>query len=199
MATTIHLIRHGSYDAMGRVLAGRSEGWPINAGGRAEADSVARRLAGTPLRMVVSSTIERARQTAAPIAAAQGLAVAVHPGLDEIDFGSWTGMSFDELHADPRWQIWNRHRGLAPIPGGETMVAVLARALAVLGDLRRAWPDGDVALVSHADVIRVLLGHLLGSPLDLFHRLTVDPASRSEIRLWDDGVQVVAVNLPPGV
>lgn len=198
MATTIHLIRHASYDAIGRVLAGRSEGWPINAAGRAEADQVAGRLAGAKLRTVVASTIERAHQTAAPIAAAHGIAVAVHPGLDEIDFGTWTGVPFDELHADPRWQIWNRHRGLAPIPGGETMVAVLARALAVLGDLRLAWPDGNAALVSHADVIRALLGYLLGSPLDFFHRLTIDPASRSEIRLWDDGVQVVSVNLPPG-
>ncbi len=197
MPATLHLLRHGSYAALGRILAGRAEGWPLTPAGVAEAERLAERLSRRPIAAVLSSPILRARQTAAPIAARCGLETAIEPGITEIDFGAWTGSAFAALHGDPSWQAWNRHRGLAPIPGGETMAQAQARALDAVCRLCRAWPDGELVLVSHADVIKAVLSNLLGTPLDLMHRMAIDPASRSVIRVHPEGAEVLGINLPP--
>ena len=129
------------------------------------------------------------------IAARHGLTVGIESGFDEIDFGEWTGQSFAVLHEDPRWLTWNRHRGLAVPPGGESMVRAQARALASLVALREAWPNAEVAVVSHADVIKAIVLGLLGAPLDLMHRMVIHPASRSVVQLHATDSEVDAVNI----
>ncbi len=198
MAVTVHLVRHGCTAAIGHCLAGRAEGWPLNAAGLAEAERLADSLAHLPFAAIVASPMLRAQQTAASIAARGRASVATEAGFDEIDFGDWTGRAFAELHGDELWQAWNRHRGLAQIPGGETMALAQARALAALGRLRDGWPDAAVVVVSHADVIKAVLANVLGAPLDLMHRMAIDPASRSVVRLHAHDAEVLAVNLPPG-
>lgn len=199
MATTFHLIRHGTYPLLGHVLGGRSAGHSLDAAGRAQAEALAEALAVRPIRAVVSSPLERTRETAAPIAARHGLAVAIEPDLNEIDFGEWTGAAFDELHARPAWRAFNLFRSSTPIPGGETMLAAQARAMAALLRLRAAYPEGDVAVVSHGDVVKAILAHFLGVSLDLFRRFEISPASRSVVVMHAEDAQVLAVNLPPEV
>jgi len=205
--TLFHLVRHASHDRVGRVLVGRGPA-SLSAWGRREAEVVAATLAGlgTPasgaglrLAAVVSSPRERARQTADAIAARSGLTVIEDPGLDELDFGAWTGAAFDALHDDPCWQAFNTFRGFAPIPGGETMLAVQARAVASVLRLRAAWPDAALALVSHADVLKAILAHFLGMPLDLMRRIELAPASRSELVVYEQDALVRAINLPAGM
>ncbi len=198
MALTLHLVRHASYAALGRVLAGRAEGWPLTAKGVAEADRLAEVMAGRSLAAVLSSPIQRARQTAQPIGARCGLEVVLEPEITEIDFGAWTGLSFAALRADPAWRAWNHQRGLAPVPGGESMMQAQARATAAVARAHARWPNGEVVMVSHADVIKAVLAGLLGTPLDLMHRIAIDPASRSVVRLHGDAIEVLGVNLPPG-
>ena len=99
--TTFHLIRHGDYGLLGRVLAGRTPGHSLSDLGRKQAERVAAALAHRPIAAVVSGPLERARETAAPLAARCGLEVSVDPDLDEIDFGEWTGMAFDALQPCP--------------------------------------------------------------------------------------------------
>ncbi|MBV9735802.1 MAG: histidine phosphatase family protein, partial [Acidisphaera sp.] len=96
--TTFHLIRHATYGLIGHTLAGRTPGHALNEAGRAQAAALAASLAGRPIAAVVSSPLERARETAAPIAAGHGLAVSVDGDFNEIDFGEWTGLAFDTLH-----------------------------------------------------------------------------------------------------
>lgn len=173
-------------------------GVSLNEDGRAQALRLADHFSKSPIAAVISGPLTRAQETAAPIAAALGLDVITDAGLDEIDFGDWTGMAFDALQGSVEWQAWNRFRGTAPTPGGETMLEALARALRILAHLRRAHPDGEVVLVSHQDVLKALLMHSLGAPLDLVHRIELAPASRSIMRVFDDGgVRVDGVNLPP--
>ncbi len=198
MAVTVHLIRHGRTAALGQVLAGRAEGWPLSVEGVREIERLADGLAHASFAAIVASPMLRAQRTAAAIAARQGSGIVTDPGFDEIDFGDWTGRAFAELHADPLWQAWNRHRGLAQIPGGETMALAQGRALAALGRLREAWGAADVAVVSHADVIKSVLANVLGTPLDLMHRMVIDPASRSVVQLHEHDAEVLALNLPPG-
>lgn len=198
-ATTFHLVRHASYGLLGHVLAGRSPGHALSAAGQAEADALAAILADRPIAAVVSSPLQRARETAAPVAGRHGLDVAIDGDLDEIDFGEWTGWPFSELHADPTWQRFNVFRGSTPIPGGETMLAAQVRALAAILRLRSAYPEAEVVVVSHGDVVKALLAHFLGVPLELMRRIEISPASRSILELYDSDVRITGMNLPaPG-
>lgn len=195
--TTVHLIRHATYGLVGNTLAGRSPGHHLGSEGRRQAEAVAADLARQPLAAVVASPLERAQETAAPIAARHGLTVAIDPGLNEVAFGHWTGARFDDLAGRADWQAFNSFRSMAPVPCGESMLDAQARAVAALLRLRAAWPNAEVAVVSHADVVRAMLAHLLGISLDLFHRLDIAPASRSVVILHDGDAQVLGVNLPP--
>jgi broad specificity phosphatase PhoE len=194
--TVVHLIRHASYDQLGRVLAGRTEGHALNATGRAEAARLAEVLAERKLAAVVSSPMQRARETAAIIAASHRLAVLEIAGLNEIDFGEWTGMTFEALRDAPGWAAFNTFRSTAPIPGGETMLAAQARAVAAVAGLAARFPEAEVAAVSHGDIVKAVVAHALGVPLDLFHRIEIQPASRSVIALDACMVRVLGVNLP---
>ncbi len=194
--TTLHLIRHGSYDQLGQVLTGCSGAYALNEQGRAEAVSLARTLSDVGLVAVFTSPLQRARETASPIAARAELEVMIDPDLSEIEFGDWTGAAFADLHHRPEWQVFNRFRSSRAPPGGESMLAVQQRAVSAMMRICARWPDGNVAVISHADVIKAILAHFLGVPLDLFQRIEVAPASRSIIRIFPADVRIDAINLP---
>jgi broad specificity phosphatase PhoE len=195
--TTFHLIRHASYDLLGHTLAGRSPGHQLNERGRAQAQALAEELAAYGLAAVVSSPLERTRETAEAIAKPHGLAVEIEPGLTEIDCGEWTGMSFEAMHGDPVWKEFNTFRSTLSPPGGETMLAAQWRAIKVVTRLRERWPGQELVVVTHGDVVKVVLAHFLGVPLELFQRIEILPASRSVVRLFATDVRVDGVNLPP--
>ena len=198
MATIVHLLRHAEHGLLGRVLAGRMEGVGLSAAGRAQADALAAGLSSRPIAAVWSSPLQRARETAAPLAARLGLAVTVEAGLNEVDFGGWTGLGFDELHGRPEWVAWNCLRSCNQVPGGESMGQAQARALDAVWRLCRAVGDGEAAVVSHSDVLKAVLAHVLGMPVDLMQRMEIDPASRSVVTFHGTDVRVNGVNLPCG-
>lgn len=185
--TVFHLVRHAEHDLLGRVLTGRMPGVPLNERGREQAVRLARHFASRAVAAVVSSPCQRAQETAVPIAAALGLEVATDAGLDEIDFGDWTGMTFEALQGVPGWQAWNQFRGTAPTPGGEMMLEALGRALRCLARWREAVPDGEVVLVGHQDVLKAVLVHSLGAPIDLMQRIELGAGSCSVLRVFGDG------------
>ncbi len=193
--TTFHLVRHAAHGLLGHTLAGRTPGVALSAEGRGQAARLADTFASRPITAVVSSPVQRAQETAGPIAGRLGVPVLTDDGLDELDFGDWTGLAFADLQPRPAWQAWNRARSFAPCPGGEGMVAAQSRALASIARLRAAYPGEELVLVSHQDIIKAVLAHFLGCPLDLFHRLTLDPASRSVLAVFEDDARVDGVNL----
>ena len=196
-ATTVHLIRHASYGLLGHTLAGRAPGHHLSPDGRCEAEAVASDLADRPLASVLAGPLERAQETAAPIAARHRLRATSDPGFDEIAFGEWTGCRVADLAGRPEWQAFNQFRSMAAVPGGESMLAAQARAAAALMRLRAAWPGAEIAVVSHADVLKSVLAALLGMPLERCRRLELAPASRSVVVLHDSDAQVLCVGLPP--
>ena len=103
--------------------------------------------------------------------------------LIELDFGEWTGLTFDQVRNDERWLPWRGCRSIAAIPGGESWRQVQDRVVGALFDLRRRHPGGAVALVSHGDVIRAALLFGLGMPLDLYNRIEIGTGSISTIRI----------------
>jgi probable phosphoglycerate mutase len=179
---------------VGRSLAGRTPGVCLNAEGIAQAAALADRLRAVPLDAIVSSPLERARQTAAALATGRALAVAYDDALMEIDFGAWTGQSFDALAPRDDWRRFNAQRSVAGAPGGETMLQVQARVVAAIDALRGAYPEGRVALVSHGDAIRGAVAHFAGIPLDLMQRLEIAPASVTVLHLTETWIGFGAIN-----
>ncbi len=181
--TRILLIRHGSTDLLGHVLYGRSPGVHLNPQGLRQAELIAHAIKQQySLKAIYSSPLERALETAEPIAAACGKPVVIDHGITEIDFGEWVGMSFTELHCSESWARFNKQRSTAWAPGGESMLEVQARAWRTIEAVSRInGADDTIAMISHGDVIRCVLLLLLSIPLDHIHRLEVAPGSVSEI------------------
>ena len=191
---TLFLIRHGMCDPVGHAIAGRTPGVHLNEEGRRSAAVLAETLAVYPILAVHSSPLERALETAQPLAARVGVPVELAPALTELDFGAWTGRTLEELRPLPGWRIWNEARGSARIPGGESMAEVLSRALEWVESARHRPHEGIVAAVTHGDVIRALLTHFLEMPVERLLRLEVEPASVSVIRWEGDEPRLLALN-----
>lgn len=196
MGTLFHLVRHGSYALLDHALGGRAD-HSLSSQGRDEAERIGAWLADREVREVVSSPVRRARETADIVARPLRVPVQTDPAFAEIDFADWTGQQFEDLHDDPAWQAWNRFRGTAGVPGGETMLAVQARA--IVGLLRHAPcnDNADVVVVSHADVIKAVLAHFMGAPLDLMRRIEIGPGSISQLILHAEDAKILAVNMRP--
>jgi len=193
--TTFLLIRHGLCDAVGQSIAGRSPGVYLNQAGKKQAARLAERLADLALAGLYSSPLERALETAHPIAVRHALQIQTLQGLNEIDFGEWTGKSLADLDQLSGWQTFNSFRSGSRIPGGENMAEVLARAVGEIDRLGQLHPGpGLVAVVSHGEVLRTLLAHALGISLDLMQRLELSPASISILRMENHGPQVLLLN-----
>jgi probable phosphomutase (TIGR03848 family) len=184
------LIRHASNDWLGKRLPGWAPGLHLNDQGRAEAALLGARLVGHPVEAVYSSPLERATETAAFVARPHGLEVSVLEGLGEVRCGAWEGQDLDSVRADPLWPRLIRYPSGTAFPGGETLSEVQARARAVLDDVLPRH-QGCVAVVSHADVIKAMVAHYLGSPLDLSRRFLVAPASVTVFELTGHGPHLV--------
>lgn len=197
--TTVLLVRHAHCEPVGRRIAGRAPGVPLDVEGRRQAAVLAGRLRALSLAAVVSSPLERARETAVAIAAPHGLTVACDPAWTELDFGAWTGRDLAALDDDEHWRRWNRFRAGTRAPGGELMLEAQARAVAALAGLAERHPEDVVAVVSHADVLRAVLAHYLGMSLDHLLRLEIAPASVSALELGPWGARVVLLNGTEGL
>jgi probable phosphomutase (TIGR03848 family) len=195
---TVLLVRHGRTTAnVGGVLAGRTPGVLLDETGERQAAALAARLAPIPLAAVVTSPMERCRQTAAALVAAR--AVELEPAVDErvaeVDYGSWTGRPLKELGREPLWKVVQQHPSAAVFPDGEGLAAVQARAVAAVREWNaRLGPDAVYAVCSHGDVIKAILADALGAHLDQFQRIVVDPCSVSVITYTDVRPFVVRVN-----
>jgi broad specificity phosphatase PhoE len=191
--TVFHLLRHGEPAIFGR-LNGRLPGVGLSEKGRAEAAMQAGRLAGEKIEVIYSSPMQRTRETAEILAERLGLSIRYREDVIEIDYGEWTGLTFDQIRRDERWQMWSRSRGIAAIPGGESWRQVQERVVGALFDLQQAHPDGRVAIVSHGDVIKAALLFALGMPPDFYSRIEIAFASLSTIRLDGAGIRVSGLN-----
>jgi probable phosphomutase (TIGR03848 family) len=205
MATVI-LVRHGRTTAnVAGILAGRAAGVKLDAVGRTQATRTAERLAVVPLVAVVSSPLERCRQTSRIILEQQGgsPAAQTESAISECDYGQWQGRALGELAKEPMWSLVQTQPSAAAFPGGESLAAMQARAVAAIRRHDAAFeeqhgPGAVWAAVSHGDVIKSVLADALGMHLDLFQRLNVGPASVSIVRYGTSRPDVVATNVDFG-
>lgn len=175
----ILLVRHGENDYIKKKrLPGRLPEIHLNEKGRRQAQAVAEKLKGAPVKAVYSSPLERALETAEPIAQALGLAVTPRPGLIEVDIGEWQGETLGRLRRQKLWKAVQAAPSRLRFPGGETFAEAQNRIVAEIEVLCRLHDAKDIFVcVSHADPIRLAVAYYLGLPLDHFQRLIVHPAS----------------------
>jgi probable phosphomutase (TIGR03848 family) len=196
--TTVLLLRHGRTTAnAGGILAGWTPGVQLDETGIAQVQAVGERLAKVPLAAIVSSPLERCRQTADAVAEGRDLAVQSDDRLGEARYGDWTGRTIKELVKEPLWKVVQQHPSAAVFPGpeGEGLAQTQARAVAAV----RAWnatlgPDAVWLACSHGDVIKAILADALGLHLDQFQRIVVDPASVSVVTYTETRPFVARVN-----
>jgi probable phosphomutase (TIGR03848 family) len=195
---TVILLRHGRTTAnTGGVLAGWTPGVRLDDAGRQQAQAVAERLAKVPLAAVVSSPLERCRETADAVAAGRDLAVQLEDRLGEARYGDWTGRPLKELVKDPLWRVVQQHPSAAVFPGpeGEGLAQTQVRAVAAVRDWNaRLGGDAVWLACSHGDVIKAILADALGLHLDQFQRIVVDPASISVVSYTETRPFVVRMN-----
>src|SRR5438876_416483 len=193
--TTFYLIRHASNDYLtDKKIAGWLPAVHVNEKGRKEAEQMAAKLAGEPIRAIYSSPLERATETAEPLARKLALKVHLSEGLSEIKFGDWTDQSFKQLDQDPRWACWNSFRSGTQAPKGDLMIEAQTRIVREMLLLRDKHPEQCIVLVSHGDIIKAAIAYFAGIPLDLFLRIEVAPASISTIALDDEGPRILRIN-----
>jgi len=194
VTTTFFLVRHAAHDRVGSVLCGRMPGVHLGAAGKAQAERLARRFADENVAGICASPLERAVETAEPIAARLGKTLEISEAIAEIDFGAWSGTSFDVLAQDPRWATWNSARSISRPPYGETMLEAQGRIVGAMEQLRSRHAEQSVILVSHSDIIKAALLYHLGMPIDAYARFDVEPASISTVVVGDWGSKVLRLN-----
>lgn len=176
------------------TLVGRALDVGLTAAGRAQLPAFAERLRPSCLAAIYCSPRRRTRETAQAIATGSGVPLVIEPAIDEVDFGTWSGSTFAHLRSDPAWHRWNGVRDVAHAPNGESMPAVQARAVQALERLAVDHPEQDVAIVTHGEIVRSLLLHYLGLPLQAYTRIEVSPASRSLVEYAQWGAKVITMN-----
>jgi probable phosphoglycerate mutase len=195
MAATVLLIRHAAHDDLNVRLSGRRAGVGLTESGRAQAERLGRHLAPRQIAGVVCSPLDRTVETATPLAHACGLpGPAQEDRLTEIDFGDWTGRTFDSLRDDPAWHHWNLERHRAKPPGGESMAAAQARIIDWLSDMADTAEGATIAAVTHCDIVRAAVAHVLGMSLDKLLRFDIDPASITTVVVGEWGMKLVRLN-----
>jgi probable phosphomutase (TIGR03848 family) len=198
-STLVLLVRHGLTPTTGRILPGRSRGLHLSDEGRRQADELPARLAALPeIAAIYASPLERARETAAPLARERGLAVRVERGLLECDLGAWTNWPIKRAARRPEWTVVQRLPSGFRFPGGESFLEIQTRMSNTIARLVARHRGAVIVAVSHADPIKTLVAQALGTPLDLFQRIVISPASVTALAYRPGGVGVLTVNAMDG-
>lgn len=198
--TLILFVRHGQTPTTGKELPGRAPGLHLSDAGKAQAQAAADAIgAMKQIDAIYSSPLERAKETAAPIAAARGLKVHTDRGLLELDIGEWTGEELKKVARKPEWQSVQRYPSGFRFPGGESFNELQTRIVGATARLVAAHPGGTVVAVSHADPIKAAVVHATGAHLDMFQRVSISPASITAIAYGQLAPMVLAVNWVPSL
>ena len=197
---TLLLIRHGENEYVKTSrLAGRLPWVHLNEQGQKQAQALGDALKGVPIRALYSSPLERAMETAAPIASACKLQIVQEPDLMDTNVGKWQGKSWKVLRLTNAWKIVQNSPSRFRFPGGESFPETQMRIVNVLEKIiRNHHKSQDVAaVVFHADPIKLAVSHFLGLPLDHFQRLGCDTGSLTVIHASETGAHLVKLNQRP--
>ena len=188
--TTIILLRHGVTQSTERKLFCGSGGadpglTPTGVGQAQRAAAWLERLGGVDA--IISSPMQRTRETAAAVANQLGLDIALEAGLAEASFGEWDGFSFADIME--RWPAelndWLASTAVAP-PGGEPFDEVFERVAAARERILEAYAGKTVVAVSHVTPIKMLVRQALDAPMQVIYKMELSPASITTIQWFAD-------------
>jgi probable phosphomutase (TIGR03848 family) len=194
--TRFLLVRHGENDWVKKHrLAGWLPGVHLNDNGHRQAKEASIRLASIPVQALYSSPVTRCVETAEYFAAQYKLPIIHHQEFGEVRYGSWEGKKVKKLAKKPMWRTVQFFPSRMRFPAGEALREVQFRAIQALERLSETHRSQTVMVVSHADVLKLVLAHYLGVHIDLFQRIVISPASVSVLQLSEQGiVRVERVN-----
>jgi probable phosphoglycerate mutase len=196
----VMLIRHGENDYVKKArLAGRKPGVHLNEKGRAQAKNLASALAKTKLNAVYASPLERTMETAQPIAETHKLEVIPREGLMEVDVGKWQDRTLKQVARQKLWKVVQNHPSQARFPEGESFVDAQHRIITEIETLCDMHKAKDMFVcVGHSDMIKLAAAYYLGTPLDLFQRIIVQPGSITTLHIATGGIRGINLNhIPP--
>lgn len=194
MATFL-FIRHGLNDFTGKKLIGRLPGIHLNEVGENQAVAIADYLRDTAITAIYSSPLERASETALPLARQKNLPIIFHEGLSEVDFGKLQGKTSKQLKNMKIWEIVHNTPTQVQFPGGETLIQSQQRVVSFIEEISPGYGEKDIiACFSHSDIVRLMLANYLCIPMDIFHRLTIDTGSITTLRHSAKGIRVLGMN-----
>ena len=188
----ILLIRHAPTPETGSKLTGRLPGVSLGERGTEIARATAERLSGLKMKALYASPIERTWETAQQVGAVQGLEPIRHDGFIEVDYGTWSGRTLKSLYKLKAWRTVQMTPSRMVFPEGESIAGAQARAVAACEELAAKHKGDMIAAVSHSDIIKSIVAHYLGSPLDQFQRIGISPASVTVLNLPAGGVASLA-------
>lgn len=193
------LVRHGATPTTGIKLPGRAPGLHLSDQGQREAEAAARRIGALErVAAVYASPIDRARETAVPIAQSLGLALRIERDLAELDVGEWTGISLARARQRREWETIQKHPSGFRFPQGESFMECQTRMTAAIARFVERHRGGTIVAVSHADPIKLFTAHALGTPLDLFQRIVIATGSITVVAWPRDIPGVLTVNSVDG-
>jgi probable phosphoglycerate mutase len=194
------LIRHGENEYVKTSkLAGRLPGIHLNERGQKQAEALAEALKDIPIKAIYSSPLERAMETAAPIASARKLQIIPEPDLMDTDIGSWQGRSIKALRLTKLWRVVQNAPSRFRFPDGESFVESQARYVSALERILKKYtkPQDIVAVIFHADPIKLAVAYFLGMPLDHFQRLSCETGSLTALHVTESGANLIKLNQRP--
>ena len=193
------LIRHGENDYTKKhKFAGHLPGVHLNARGQDQAHQLSEALKAVPITAIYSSPLERALETAAPIASRQHLTIQTVDGLIETKIGSWQGRSHRSVSGTRAWKLVRSFPSRFRFPDGESFLECQSRVVTALDTIQKAHKPGElIACVFHADPIKLAVAYYLGMPLDNFQRLGCDTASLTALGILDTGIHLFKLNQSP--
>jgi broad specificity phosphatase PhoE len=192
--TTILLVRHAHVAVPHNILIGRNDDVGISRKGLQGAAALAKHLQRLPIASVWSSPLRRAIQTASVIGSGVGLAVQIAASLNEVNYGLWTGCSFEQLSDDLEWRRFNTARSRAHVPAGETIKGVERRIAAQLESWNRDCPANYIVAVTHAEIIRIAILRTLGLSTDCYWQLEISPCSVSVLNQEGERSRILCIN-----
>lgn len=192
----ILLVRHGQNDWVKKNrLAGWTPGVHLNEEGQKQVRKLGERLAELPIKAIYSSPLERCMETAAALAQPHELEITQLETVGEVRYGEWEGKKIKKLAKKKEWHAVQHYPSRFRFPGGESFLEVQQRAVEAIETLNNQHQKEIVVIVSHADVIKLVLAYYMGSHIDLFQRIGLSPASVSVLALGENGgVRVLRVN-----
>jgi len=192
--TTLILIRHGHTDWIDKKLAGWLPDVHLNDLGKQQAEELPRRLAALDITAIYSSPLERAVETAKPLAKARGLRIQRVGDLGEVKFGDWQGQPLKVLSGKKEWMIVQAAPSAFQFPHGESFRETQSRAVGAIEKIIASHATGTLVAFSHGDVIKLIVAYYSGIALDNFQRIAISPASISVIELGPFGARLGRLN-----